>query len=181
MNMNRFDDARAMGEEGEGNALQQALRPLQVHWQGLGARERGLLQLAGAALALLALWSLAVQPALRTLSQAPAQLAQLDTQLQRMQHLAAEARELREQPVVPAGQALQALQAASERLGAAGRLSITGERAVLSLNGIDSATLQGWLDEVRGAARARVVEANLQRGPRGYGGSITLALAGAAP
>ena len=176
MKMTRSDESRP-GR----SALRQALQPLQAQWQVMGARERRLVLLAGAALALLLLWSLALQPALRTLRQAPAQLAQLDAQLQQMQRLAAEARELRAQPVVPAGQALQALQAASERLGAAGRLSITGERAVLTLNGLEAAALQAWLDEVRGAARARVVEASLQRGPRGYGGSITLSLAGAAP
>jgi len=149
---------------------------LAARWQALGARERTLLQLAGAALALLLLWSAAIQPALRTLRQAPEQLAQVDAQLQQMQRLAQEVRELREQPPVPAAQALQALRAASERLGSAARLSITGERAVLSLSGIDGEALQAWLGEVRSAARARPIEANLQRGPQGYSGSIVLVL-----
>lgn len=149
---------------------------LAARWQSLGARERAAVQLGGAALALLLGWSLAVQPALRTLRQTPEQLAQVDGQLQEMQRLAQEARELREQPTVPPAQALQALKAASEQLGAAARLSITGERAVLSLTGIDGEALQAWLGEVRGAARARAVEANLQRGAQGYSGSIVLAL-----
>ncbi|QPF72514.1 type II secretion system protein M [Roseateles sp. DAIF2] len=153
---------------------------LQNHWQALGARERGLLQLAGAALGLLLLWSVAVQPALRILRQTPAQLTQLDAQLQTMQALALETRELRAQPMVPASQARQALQAASEHLGTSARLNVSGDRAVLSLNGVGSEALQSWLAEVRGAARARPVEASLQRGPQGYSGTIVLAL-GTAP
>ncbi|HEX2012265.1 MAG TPA: type II secretion system protein GspM [Roseateles sp.] len=153
---------------------------LQQHWLALGARERGLLQLAGTALLLLLVWSLAVGPALRTLRQAPTQLAELDLQLQAMQAMALEARELRQLPAVPAAQAQQALRAASEHLGAAARLSITGERAVLSLNGVDSEDLQTWLGEVRSAARARPIEASLQRGANGFTGSIVLAL-GATP
>jgi general secretion pathway protein M len=152
---------------------------LGARWQALGGRERAALKLAGAALALLLLWSLALQPALRVLRQAPAQLAEVDAQLQEMRRLAQEARELRALPAVPAAQALQALRASTDRLGAAARLSISGERAVVSLNGIDGEALQAWLGEVRGAARARPVEATLQRGPQGYSGSIVLALGGA--
>jgi general secretion pathway protein M len=36
--------------------------------------------------------------------------------------------------------------------------------------------LQAWLTEVRSAARARPVEAQLQRGPTGFSGSIVLSL-----
>lgn len=149
---------------------------LGLRWQALGERERSALTLAGVALALLLLWQLGLQPALRTLRQAPAQLAEVDSKMQQMQALAQEARELRELPSVPAAQALQALQAASSHLGAAARLNVTGDRAVLTLNGIGSEALQTWLGEVRSAARARPVEASLQRGPSGYTGSIVLSL-----
>lgn len=162
-------------------ALRQAWQQLRGHWQGLGARERQLLQLAGAALALLLLWSLLLAPALRVLRQAPAQLAQLDGQLQQMQALALEARELRALPPVPPAQARQALEAASAHLGSAARLNISGDRAVLSLSGVSSEALQTWLGEVRSAARARPVEASLQRGPAGYSGTLVLALGSGAP
>ena len=97
-----------------------------------------------------------------------------------MQSLAAEARELRALPAVPAAEAAQALQAASDHLGPAARLSLSGDRAVLTVTGIGSESLQAWLGEVRSAARARPVEAQLQRGPKGYTGTIVLALSGAA-
>lgn len=160
----------------------QALRSqLQTRWAAMADREQLALQLAGWALALLLLWLIAIQPGLRTLRQAPAQLEALELQLQEMQALAAEAREMRATPPVPVALAAQALQAASTHLGAGAKLSVNGDRAVLSVNGVGAEPLQAWLGEARSAARARPLEAKLQRGPNGYTGTIVLALSGAAP
>jgi len=156
-------------------------RQLQTQWQALGSRERQALQLAGLLLALLLLWLLALQPALRVLRQGPAQIEAAERQLQDMQAMAQEARELRALPPVSPAQATQALQAASAHLGGAARLQLSGDRAVLTLNGIGSEALQAWLGEVRSAARARPLEAKLQRGPQGFSGSIVLILPGAQP
>ncbi len=150
-------------------------------WRQLGERERLALSLGAVALGLLLLWSIAIQPALRTLRQTPPQLAALETQLQLMQRLALEARELRALPAVPATQAQEALRAASSHLGAGARLSLAGERAVLSLSHVAAEPLQAWLGEVRSAARARPVEVNLQRSPQGYSGTIVLTLGVSAP
>lgn len=155
--------------------------PLQHHWQALGERERAALRIAAVTIGLLLAWLIAVQPALRVLSQTPAQLEAVDLQLQDMQSLALEAGELRAMPAVPAAQAAQALQAASAHLGGGARLTLSGDRAVLTLSGVATEALQAWLGEVRSAARARPVEAQLQRGPRGYTGTIVLALGGTAP
>jgi general secretion pathway protein M len=163
------------------SSLAQALAPLRTHWQSLGARERQALQLAALALGLLLLWTVLLAPALRVLREAPQQLAQLDAQLQQMQAQALEAQELRQQAPVAPAQARQALESASAHLGEAARLSITGDRAVLTLKELDAASLQTWLGEVRSAARARPVEASLQRGPKGYSGTIVLALGTGAP
>lgn len=155
--------------------------PLLARWNTLDAREQVGLRVAGWALGVLLAWMLAVQPAWRTLQQTPAQLEAVELQLQEMQTLAAEARELRSTPNVSAAQATQALQAASDHLGAGAKLSIGGDRAVLTVTGIGSEALQAWLGEVRSAGRARPVQAQLQRGPRGYAGTVVLALSGAAP
>jgi general secretion pathway protein M len=152
-----------------------------TRWQALADREQLALQVVAWILALLLLWLLAIQPGLRTLRQAPAQLEVLELQLQEMQALAAEARELRATPPVPIALAAQALQAASEHLGPAAKLSVNGDRAVLSVNGVGAEPLQAWLGEVRSAARARPLEAKLQRSPTGYTGTIVLMLSGAAP
>ncbi len=152
-----------------------------LQWDSLGERERLALQLVAWVLGALLIWLIAVKPGMRTLRQAPEQLATLEAQLQDMQALAQEVRELRATPAVPAALAIQALQAASEHLGPGAQLSLSGDRAILNLNGVSAPALQAWLGEVRSAARAKPLEAKLQRGPQGYSGSIVLGLNGVNP
>ena len=154
-----------------------ALRGLQGRWAAMARRERRLVSLAGAVLASYLVWSLAIAPAWRTLQTAPARLDAQQHQAQQMQILAGEAAALRAVAPVPLDQAQAALTAATERLGPPGKLSLQGERALLTLKGVDSAALAAWLAEVRAGARARVVEASLtMTGPGVYDGSLTLAL-----
>ena len=152
-----------------------------TRWAAFAPRERRLLSLAAAVLGLFLLWTLAVAPAWRTLRIAPAQLDTLDAQLQQMQALAAEAGRLRGAPPVPLDQAQAALSAATARLASpASKLSLQGERALLSLKGVSALQLSAWLAEARAGARARVVAATLtQTGPGTYDGSLTLALGAA--
>ena len=56
---------------------------------------------------------------------------------------------------------------------------LQGERATVTLNGVDGATLRSFLTEARSNARARPVEAQLVRGPKGYDGTLVLAIGGA--
>jgi general secretion pathway protein M len=162
-----------------GGNLTRRLAPARAWWAALPQRERGLVWIAAAVLGALVVWLLAVQPALRTLRAAPAQLETLDAQLQTMQRLAAEARELRGASPIGAAQSALALKAASDRLGDKARLSVQGERAVLTLNGVGSEALRNWLAEVRSGARARPIEAQLSRGPQGFTGTLTVAVGGA--
>lgn len=155
------------------------LAPLRSRWQAADARERRLVGIAGAVLAAYLVWMVALQPALRTLREAPARIEALDGQLQQMQAQAAEVRELRGTPPLPPGHSAQALKAASDRLGANGRLLLQGDRAVLTVNGASARQLRDWLAEARGGARARPVEAQLSRNAQGFSGSITVVLGGA--
>lgn len=159
-------------------ALQQALAALRTAWAAREPRERRLVAAAAWLVGLFLLWSLALQPAWRTVREAPARLDELDRQLQSMQALAGDVRELRAAPPLPRAQASAALRAASERLGPKGRLSEQGERAVVTLEGVSGEQLRAWLLEVRGAARARPVELNLTRGEQGVSGTVVLALGG---
>ena len=70
-------------------------QPLLTWWRALAPRERRAASIALWVLALFAAFSLFVQPAWRTLRAAPLQLDQLESELQRMQGLAAEAQMLR--------------------------------------------------------------------------------------
>lgn len=153
---------------------------LRQRWQGLGARDRRLAALAAALVGAFLVWTFAVQPAWRTLRDAPAQRDALDLQLQEMRALAAEVQQLRGAPALSTDQSAAALRAASERLGPKARLSLQGDRAVLTLNGVSSGQLREWLAEARAGARARPVEAQLSRGAQGFNGSVVLSLGGGA-
>lgn len=148
-------------------------------WQALGERERLAVAVIAALVGLLLAWSVLLAPALRTMKTAPAELEKLELQLQQMQAQAQEAKVLRAAPAVPPAQAQAALTASVQHLGSAARLNLTGDRAVVTLTGVAPELLQGWLGEVRSAARARPVEAQLTRGPKGYSGNLVLTLGGA--
>jgi general secretion pathway protein M len=96
-----------------------------------------------------------------------------------MQRLAAEARTLRAAPPLSPGLAAQALQGATTRLGKSGRLTMQGDRAVLTLTGVHGDSLAQWLAEARNGARARPVEAKLAFGENGYTGSLVVVIGGA--
>ncbi len=149
-------------------------------WLVRTSRERRAVIVVLAVLAVLVIWSLFIQPAWRSAQAAPAQLDQLDGELQQMQRIAAESRALRAVSPVSPTQAAAALKAASERLGDKAKLNLQGDRATLTLTGISPEALRGWLNEARSGARARPVEATLQRGASGFTGSVTVTL-GAAP
>ena len=149
--------ARFENSSGEGFAAQlsQAKHQALARWQSLGERERFALATVGLLLGLLLAWSILLGPALRTLKTTPAELDKLELQLQLMQAQAQEARVLRAAPVVPPAQAQAALTASVQHLGAAARLNVAGDRAIVTLTGVAPELLQGWLGEVRSAARAR--------------------------
>jgi len=149
---------------------------LRQWWQGLALRERRLIGSAAVLVALALLWWVALAPALRTLQRAPAQIDAAEAQLQVMQRLAAEARELRAVTPVPADQAGNVLKAATARLGDKGRLSVQGDRAVLTVAGVSSVALRDWLAEARSGARARTIEANLSRGSTGLTGTVVVGM-----
>ncbi len=161
------------------SAWEERLEPAKARWAAFAPRERRLIVTAAVLVVVFLVWVIALRPAWRTLAAAPAQLDALDGQLQAMQRMAAEAKDLRAAPPVNAGQSQAALKAASDRLGAKARLTLQGDRATLTLNGVGTAQLSAWLAEVRSGARARPVEANLSRAASGYNGTIVVTIGGA--
>jgi len=154
-----------------------------THWQSLRAqagaawrarapRERIALAIAAAVLIVLMVWALLVAPALATLRGAPQQLESLEIQLQQVRAMAAEVRELRNMTPVAAAQSGLAIKAAAERHGDKVRLSLQTDRALMTLINISPEQLRALLVEVRSAARARLVEAQLNRVPAGYSGTL---------
>jgi len=147
-------------------------------WRSRSKRERQAVALIVTIVLLFIVWTVLVQPAWRTARSAPAELDALDAQLQQMQHIANESRGLRNTAPVGAAQAGIALKAASDRLGDKARLNLQGDRAILTLSGVTPEALRAWLTEARAGARARPVEAQLQRGPNGYTGTLTVSFGG---
>ena len=152
--------------------------PLLAAWRALQPREQLLIGVALAVLGAFLLWKIALEGPLQLLRQAPARLDALDAQTHTMQRLAAQSRELRTAAAINPAQSLAALQAASGRLGDRARLSVQGDRAVLTLNELEGEALRSWLAEVRSGARARATEAQLSRGARGFSGTVTITFGG---
>lgn len=160
-------------------ALAEAGRQARSYWRARAARERRAVLVALAALVALVVWVAFVQPAWRTLRETPTQLDGLDAQLQQLRSLAAESQSLKGAAPVTSAQAGLALKAATDALGSKGRLTLLGDRATLTVDGIDTEALRRWLQEVRSAARVRPIEAQLTRGAQGYNGTIVVSLAAA--
>src|SRR3990167_2685440 len=133
-------------------------------WQALAPREQRLVLAAGALVSLALTWWLALAPALHTLRIAGPRHAALDGQLQHMQSLQAEALHLQAQPRIRPDDAQRALQASVlEALGATARLTLSGDRATLTLKGTPADVLAVWLAQARSNARAIPQEAHLTR------------------
>ncbi|MDO5086307.1 MAG: type II secretion system protein GspM [Comamonadaceae bacterium] len=153
-------------------------------WARLGRRERRLIVLAAATVALALLWWLALAPALGTLRQARTERPQLEARWQRMQTLKAEADSLKALPGISRSEAQRTLQdSVAAALGASAQLSVTGDRANLVLKGAPAGALAQWLQDARVNARATPVQARLTRTPghapgasAAWDGTLTLAL-----
>jgi len=143
----------------------------------MAPRERRMATIAAWLGGLTLLVLVGIRPAWHTLSQTPEQLRKVDAQLDVMHRLADEAQALKQRPPVPPAQSEAALKSATERLGAGARLNLQGERATLTLTKVQGDALASWLEEARGAARAKPLEAGLmQVEPGVYSGNIVLGL-----
>ncbi len=160
-------------------ALNDARQQAGRFWQSRAPRERQLIVVMAIAVGVLVVWLTLLQPALRTLREAPIDLDRLDQQMQQMQLAASEMQTLRAASPVPAEQAATALRAATAQLGERAKLAIQGDRATLTFTGVPADALRAFLGEARSAARARPMEAQLVKAATGYSGSVTLSLGGA--
>ena len=149
---------------------------LQARYAKLDARERQMVVVIAGLLAFLAVWLILVRPAWKTLDEAPAQRALADAQLLQMQAISNEAKQLRALPPVPQSVAEQVLKSATDDLGGKAKLSVQGDRATLSVTGINGEELRKWLLQARGGARARPVEATLTRAGEGYNGTVVVSI-----
>ena len=142
---------------------------LKARWATLEVRERRMVYAAAALVALALLWWIALAPALRTLSAAPAEHARLDAQLQQMATLQDRAKALQSQPRLNRDDALRALEASvRDSLGAGNAQLMTAGgdgAATASLRAAPAASVAQWLGQARGNAHAVPREVHLTRAP----------------
>ena len=136
---------------------------VQHFWGHRSLRERVLLGLTAAGLALAALLAVAILPAWRTLQAAPQAQARLDAQWQRMQMLQVESAALLKQAKREFNET--ALRDSLAPLGASAQLHMGQTSAELSLHNAAPDALALWLLNSRRESGAVVREAHLQRSP----------------
>jgi general secretion pathway protein M len=145
--------------------LADTLHPLRARWSQLATREKNLIWLCVALVLATAFWQFSLKPALTTLRTADAQARLLDAQLQQMRAAQAQAQALQKQPALDFEAAVRALTATTQQtLGASAQLSMTGERASVTLKDATADALADWLSQARLNARSVPVEARLTRG-----------------
>ena len=162
--------------------LRAAIAPVQARWAQMSPREQRLVRAALALLALALVWFVALRPALATLRSAQSQGPQLRAQLQDMLQLQAQAQVLQAQPAAQTQHSKSLLEAALPTLGATARMTLTGDRATVTLDGSSADALAQWLTQARLNARARPLELHLTQSQGLWKGRIVLQMPGnAAP
>lgn len=153
---------------------------LQVPWSRLAAREKSGVLLAAGLVSLALLWWVVLGPALHTWRISPAQHRSLDAQLQKMQHLQAQAQSMQSQARLGHDDALRLLEASvKQQLGSAAQLSVSAERATVTLRGVPGEALAQWLTQSRINAHVLPTEARLTRSTSAsasWDGTIVLVL-----
>lgn len=150
-------------------------------WARLQPRERRLIALAAAVVALGLVWALALAPALAVLRAAPAQRAALQASLVRLQAQRAQALALQAGPTLDAPAARRALESATRALGPAAELKWQGPRARIEFKGVEPAALARWLAALRDDVRLAPAELHLQRAAASVSASAQPANAASAP
>lgn len=137
---------------------------LQARWAELAPRERQMVALAVALVALALLWWVALAPALRTLSAAREEHARLDAQLQQMSTLQAQAKALQAQPRANRDDSMRTLESSVRQgLGPNAQFARAGDGANVAVRGAPADVLAQWLAQARSNARALPREAHLTR------------------
>lgn len=160
--------------------LSSKLTLIKQYCQQLKPRDRRIWLVIGVALSMCLLWLIAIAPALNTLRNAPGLHRQIDAQIENMQRISAEAKSLQKQPKLSLDDAQKALHnTVTQRLGGTGQISITGNRALLTLKNATPQSVAEFLTEARINARAIPQEAKITRSNApnpSWDGSMTLTL-----
>lgn len=141
-----------------------AFAGLHGRWATLANREKTWVLLALVTVMGTLIWLLLLAPAVATLRSAEMQARTLDAQLGRMRAMQLEVATFQKQPVQKYDEALRALTSATNvALGASAKLSVTGDRASITLQDGSADALAQWLTEARVNAKSVPIEVRLTR------------------
>lgn len=139
------------------------MNELLKRWSTFAPRERQLMVAAITLIAVALLWWVGISPALAKLRAAREAAPQVQAQLQLMRAQAGEAANLKAQRSLSYEESLRALELAVKTLGAGASLSVSNERASVSLRAVSGDALAQWLAQVRANARLVPTELKLQQ------------------
>jgi general secretion pathway protein M len=139
------------------------MNELMSRWNAFAPRERSLVAAALALILLALLWWGGIAPALAKLRAVREAGPQVQAQLQLMRAQAQEASSLKAQRNLSYDESLRALEASVKTLGAGANLTVSNERASVSLRAVSGDALAQWLAQVRSNARLVPTELKLQK------------------
>lgn len=139
------------------------MNELLKRWNAFAPRERSMVAAAVVLIAVALLWWVGISPALAKLRAARDAAPQVQAQLQLMRAQASEAASLKAQRSLSYEESLRALESAVKTLGAGASLSVSNERASVSLRAVSGDALAQWLAQVRVNARLVPSEVKLQK------------------
>ena len=151
-----------------------AIASAQTRWAQVSPREQRLVRGALTLLALVLVWFVALRPALATLRSVQSQGPQVRAQLQDMLQLQAQAQALQALPAAQTQDSKNLLEAALPTLGATAQMSLTSDRATITLEGSSADALAQWLSQARLNALARPLELHLTQSQGLWKGRIVL-------
>ena len=156
------------------------MNELLKRWNAFAPRERSLVAAAALLIALTLLWWVGIAPALAKLRTAREAAPQVQAQLQLMRAQATEAASLKAQRSLSYDESLRALESSVKTLGAGATLSVSNERASVSLRAVSGDALAQWLAQVRANARLVPTELKLQKSAASAASATTATAAVAA-
>lgn len=159
-------------------AMNRYSQPLQEFWSARNTRERNMLSIAAAAIALALIYLLFIDPALEGREQMSKTLPNLRQQVAQMQALSKEAGDLAD-PDVPVVEAVSraSVEASLSRNGLKPQnLTVNNEMVVIQFSGASFSQLIRWLQDMQKTAMTTVVESNIvaQDQPDSVNATLTL-------
>lgn len=146
-------------------------------WAKLPAPTRSLVLAGAGVLLLVGVVLFMLVPSIKVLRYATADHQALDAQLDTVRALAAQAQAIQNEPKPSHDEAIRFVEnSAKQRLLGTAQLTVSGDRATLTLNNTKPEALAAWLTDARTNGRLLPIEAKLTRTEAGWSGQLVLNL-----